>query len=176
MIDRGDYIQTYSVNFYPLDPREDDIDIETVAHALSNLCRFGGHCNEFYSVAQHCVLCSYVAPNEFKLEALLHDASEAYLVDIPRPIKRMLPDYQSMEQGVEKIIASKFGLPFPMSPVIKEIDNRMLVTEANALLHTRCGAWWLADYYPKMYDMQIIPMNPNMAEQEFLRCYNEYAD
>lgn len=178
MTDRGDYISTYGGNFYPLDPREDEIELTTVAHALSNLCRFGGHIYEFYSVAQHCVLCSMVAPKEFKLEALLHDASEAYLVDIPRPIKRMLPDYQAMEQNVERVIASKFGLPFPMSPIIKEIDTRMLITEAAALLNPENGEWWLADHYPKMYDIseiQIRPWDPKTSEDVFLKYYNEYT-
>ena len=85
----GDWIQTMSgVIFYPLDPRPEEIRIEDIAHALSHQCRFAGHCREFYSVAEHSVRVSRELPQEFMLWGLLHDASEAYLVDLPRPIKR----------------------------------------------------------------------------------------
>jgi hypothetical protein len=178
LLDRGDWITTYTGKFFPNDPQENEINIETIAHALSNLCRFGGHINEFYSVAQHCVLCSYVAPKEYKLEALLHDASEAYLVDIPRPIKQMLPDYKSIELKVEKVIASKFNLPFPISFIVKDIDNRMLVTEASALLNGLDNPWWLDSRYPKIYSqdqIKIDPWSPKLAEEIFMDAYNEYT-
>lgn len=175
---RGDWISTYSGKFFPLDPKEDDIHIETIAHALSMLCRFGGHINEFYSVAQHSVLCSDMVPKDYKLEALLHDASEAYLVDMPRPIKGMLPDYKSLERSIELVIASKFKLPTPMSSIIKIVDNRMLITEANHLLNESGGAWWKDPNNPnycEMFDIEINPWDPTTAKINFMNAYYEYT-
>ncbi len=175
---RGDWISTYGGKFFPLDPKEEDINIETIAHALSMLCRFGGHINEFYSVAQHCCLCSEMAPVGYKLEALMHDASEAYLVDIPRPIKGMLPDYKLLEKSIETVIANKFNLPMPMSPAIKLIDNRMLITEADQLLNESGGAWWNDPNNPnycEKYDIRIKSWDPTEAKQKFLDYYHYYA-
>ncbi len=93
MTRKGDYIATYTgKQFYPLDPRPEDVCLEDIAHSLSNLCRFTGHTDtdRFYSVAQHSVICSTIVAPEAALLALLHDAAEAYLGDISRPLKRDL--------------------------------------------------------------------------------------
>src|ERR1700724_2684254 len=83
----GGWQQTFTGRrFYPLSPRVEDVCIEDIAHALSNICRYGGHCREFYSVAQHCNMVSDWMP-EFKLEGLLHDSPEAYIGDMVRPVK-----------------------------------------------------------------------------------------
>lgn len=178
MVDRGDWIHTFTGRFFPLDPHESEIDIETIAHALSNLCRFGGHVNRFYSVAQHSVLCSRMAPDEYKLEALLHDASEAYLVDMPSPIKAMLPDYKAMEHNIEKVIAAKFNLPSPLSPIVKIIDRRMLITEAAELLNDINGTWW-TDGRAVPYDiteLQIIPWSAKESYHNFISTYRELSE
>jgi hypothetical protein len=86
---RGDWMQTFTGRaFYPLDPRPEDIDPVDIAHALSLICRYGGHSSRFYSVAEHCVLMSHAVAPEHALWALLHDATEAYLGDMIRPLKR----------------------------------------------------------------------------------------
>jgi len=85
------YIQTLSGKKFSYQfATADDIDIEDIANALSNICRFAGHLPEFYSVAQHSVLVSQIVPPEFAFEALMHDAAEAYCQDIPAPLKALL--------------------------------------------------------------------------------------
>lgn len=94
-----------------LHPTEDMIDIRDIAAALSKICRFGGHSKHFYSVAQHCVMVAAMAPENIKCEALLHDASEAYLGDVIKPLKVILgASYRNMETVFEGIISQKFGL------------------------------------------------------------------
>jgi uncharacterized protein len=93
-------MQTYTgLAFWPLDPRPDEIRLVDIAHALSKLCRYGGQCLSFYSVAEHSLLVASKAPDHLKLVALMHDASEAYLLDIPRPIKRHLAGYAESKTG-----------------------------------------------------------------------------
>jgi hypothetical protein len=109
--------------------------IEDIAHALASLPRFGGHLNKHYSVAQHSVLCSMMAETiEDKKAALLHDASEAYMLDIPTPIKAKLPDYKFYEENLMRFIAGVFDFEFPLNKIIKEIDNKMLHLEWDAMV------------------------------------------
>jgi len=119
-----------------LSPSVDDIDIQDIAHALSHLCRFTGHCARFYSVAEHCWAASHLVEREFALEALLHDAAEAYINDLSRPLKHLpsMSEYLVIEQRFEAAIAVKLGLPATMSPAVKVTDNRLVVTEARQLL------------------------------------------
>lgn len=126
----GDCIRTYSglyLNVFDPDPAT--ICIEDIAHALSNLCRFAGHTKKFYSVAQHSVLCALHVDDDFRLQALMHDASEAYLLDIPKPIKNRLVGYKDMEDKMMSIIATKFGFDYPLHKEVKGIDNYMLEWE-----------------------------------------------
>src|SRR4051812_44303587 len=108
-VHRGGLIQTYSgKQFFPMRPIGGDIDIEDIAHALSNQCRFSGHCQRFYSVAEHSLRVAELVTPQHKLWALLHDASEAYLVDLPTPIKRTLEEYRNAENRVMKAICRAF--------------------------------------------------------------------
>lgn len=128
-------IRTYSgkyVNVFDLKP--EDIDIVDIAHSLSLTCRWRGICKHFYSVAEHSIYVSDKVPREHKLAALLHDASEAYLGDIPRPVKQMLPDYLKLEQKVEKVIAERFGYQYPYHVLVKEADDELLIFEWNNLI------------------------------------------
>jgi len=154
------YIETFTgKKFYPLWPIQEGIDIVDIAHALSNVCRYTGHCHYFYSVAEHCVRMSGVVPHEFKMEALLHDASEAYLADIAGPIKPFLPDYLKAERRLEVAIRRKFGLPDEMSPEVKEADRRILVTEARDLGMSWWEEWRDRGILP--YDFEVIPFESN---------------
>jgi 5'-deoxynucleotidase YfbR-like HD superfamily hydrolase len=123
-------IRTFSgkwVNVF--DPTPDMFCIEDIAHALSQQCRFGGHLSVFYSVAQHSVLCSRLVSVEHKLSALLHDSSEAFLLDIPRPIKNHLSNYKDIEHNLMNMLSDIFKFQYPLSNEVKETDEKMLQIE-----------------------------------------------
>ncbi len=117
------------------DLQEDDIDsVEDIARTLSNLCRFGGRGLSFYSVAEHSVLVSRILDDqtndpELAMQGLLHDAGEAYVQDIVSPVKYTLQDYLELEAQVERVLFEKFGLPYPMTSVVKEADIEALSIE-----------------------------------------------
>lgn len=113
----------------PLNADPSKIEILDIAHALSMQPRFSGHLPRFLSVAEHCCFCFDKAPDEFKKDALLHDASEAYLLDMPSPIKYRIPGYVEIEDRLMKVIALKFGLQYPFHTIVKEIDKQELVHE-----------------------------------------------
>jgi hypothetical protein len=130
-------ITTFSgIRFWPLIPNPADIRIEDIAHALSNQCRFAGHASKFYSVAEHSVHVSKLSAPEDALWGLLHDASEAYLVDLPRPLK-LLPEfapYREAEHRLQRAVAARFGLPPDQPASVTEADDTMLWIEAHSLL------------------------------------------
>lgn len=140
---RGDWIQMESGRaFYPLDPRPDDIEITDIAQALAQMNRYRGTIFP-YSVAQHSALvCSWVAARapEHALWALLHDAAEAYLADIPRPLKADLPAWKPIEARVMAAVCERFGLPPEEPAIVKEADFRILADEKAVLL--RGGPLW----------------------------------
>lgn len=112
-----------------------DIDIVAVAHSLSMLCRFGGHSNKFYSVGQHCVRAAALVPKEDRLEALLHDGTEAYLQDLVRPVKHRMYDYKQLEQKVWQQFAFKYGLNEHLSDSVKKVDNQLLKSEIRQFIN-----------------------------------------
>lgn len=116
------------------DPDPDTIRIEDIAHALSNQCRFGGHLPKFYSVAQHSHLCWEVANEKDKYDALMHDASEAYLLDMPKPIKVELSDYNRIEDNLMNVIAEKFKFNYPKTNAVEKVDHYLLEWEWNVIM------------------------------------------
>ncbi|MBC2594898.1 phosphohydrolase [Ruficoccus amylovorans] len=165
---KGDWMQTWSgIRFYPLDPRPEDILIEDIAHALAHICRFGGHVCAFYSVAQHSIMVSDALPDELALDGLLHDATEAYLGDVVRPLKLSLPQYVEAEQKLEAMIAEKFGLKFPMHEAVKDVDNRALFAERRDLFKIHRDWGWSVEPLPRL----ILPWSPEEAEREFLGAF-----
>lgn len=138
----GGWIQIYSgAPFWPLDPRPEEIDIEDIAHALGMLCRYGGHVRQFYSVAEHSIAVSYVVPPEDALCWLLHDAAEAYILDLVQPVKASIPEYQACEERLARCIAARFALPYPMPGSVKCADRAMLLYEMNTLLNPSKRTW-----------------------------------
>ena len=137
------YITTVSgIHFYPLDPNPDDIDIKDIAHALSLICRANGHFKYFYSVAQHCIACANEAIArgyswEVILGSLLHDASEAYLCDVTRPVKKHIPQYLQAEEKLQDVIWKQFigrELTEDEKRLIFEIDDHILSMEFHLLM------------------------------------------
>jgi len=131
-------IKTYSgVWFDALNIDPDLIRLEDIAHALSNLCRYTGHCREFYSVAEHSFWVSTQVPEDYRLAGLMHDASEAYLNDIAKPLKDspLYVEYRELEEQLQAAIYSKFRIPFLTVPKpVKLADRRLYETEARDLM------------------------------------------
>jgi len=148
---KGDWMQTAAGRaFWPLDPRTEEVNADDIAHALSHQCRFAGHVREFYSVAEHCVRVSVLIEKLGgcaweQLAGLLHDASEAYLVDLPTPVKRSMPDYDRFEREVEACVEERFGLPpgSIRSAIVKDADLVMLATEKRDLMGGERGGKWM---------------------------------
>lgn len=134
-------------------PLPEDISIVDIAHALGNLCRFSGNTSTFYSVAQHSIRVSEVVPLRHQLQALLHDATEAYVADVPKPIKAMCPDYQEVEATFWKAIAARFDLPLELHPLVKKADEALLRRESREFTKLDLGP----------ADLRVIPPIPDAA-------------
>ncbi|MEH6834824.1 YfbR-like 5'-deoxynucleotidase [Falsihalocynthiibacter arcticus] len=123
-------IELASGGIFPIkEPWRADFTVGDVALGLSNICRFGGQVPRFYSVAEHSVHCSYHVPPHLALSALCHDAAEAFLGDIPTPIKALLPAYKDLERMAESVVLPKLGARYPIPSMVKEADRRLLATE-----------------------------------------------
>lgn len=172
------WIQTYTGKaFDPFDPDPMKICIEDIAHALSNICRFTGHTREFYSVAQHSVEMAKRLPASLQLAGLLHDASEAYLCDVPSPIKRR-PEFQfyrDAEAILQNLIFAKFevcGAAVRGREQLKQLDLRLLVWEARTLMEHCEKPWDDFDFLrARPVAGEMWPQPPGLAEHEFLTCF-----
>lgn len=168
----GDWFTTYTgKKFYPVTPKPEDVCIEDIAHALSNVCRFGGHCRSHYSVGQHSVLVSHIlAPHgkQVQFYGLMHDATEAYVGDMVRPLKQSLPDYQVVEERVWEAICEKFNIISILPPVVKWADNIALMTERRDIIHPCPDEWIIRpEDYPPM-PFRVVPFPPEKSEALFL--------
>lgn len=153
-------IRTNSGLFFNLfEPTPEMICIEDIAHGCAYQPRFAGHLNRHYSVAQHSILSAERATPKNKLAALLHDGSEAYMLDMPTPIKALLPDYKTYEHKLMEVIAKKFGFQFPFDPEIKIIDKYMVRMEWEKMVETD--------------DKTFKCLTALQAKKEFLRMYYE---
>lgn len=165
----GPWFLTYSGRqFFPFDPRPEDVHPEDIAHSLAHLCRFQGHCRSFYSVAQHSVYVALVLPPELKLAGLLHDATEAYCGDLIRPIKCQLPAYAEIEALIWEAVAERFGLPVELPAAVKEADARLLQTERRDLLAPHPWPWTLDQGDPvRPYEFRIKTWGSGLASRVF---------
>ena len=170
---RGDWLQTFTGRqFWPLDPEAEDVDLEDIAHALAHLCRFGGHTRVFYSVAEHCVRVSLACDSDDALAGLLHDAAEAYIVDVPRPLKRHLIGYKDAEAAVHAVIAARFNIGASMPASVEAADLALLSTEARDLMARPPNAW---SPMPPPLPAPIVPWGILEARSAFLQRFAELA-
>lgn len=165
---QGEWMQTYTGRaFYLMAPAIDDVDPEDIAHALSLLCRYGGHVRAFYSVAEHCVLMSEAVAPENALWALLHDAAEAYVNDLIRPLKHSLPAYCAAENRIEAVICDRFGIGHQCPAEVKAADNRILRDERDALMGPPPLPWKsIEDVEP--LGVPIVGWDPDFAKRRYL--------
>lgn len=168
----GNWITTYTgKQFYPLDVRVEDIDIIDIAWALSCICRFGGHCREYYSVAQHSVHVSHNVGNRYALGGLLHDAAEAYIGDVCRPIKNMMRigglAYTEVEANIMRCVREKFGLN--LCPGEEELNE---IKRADMLLfHTE-----FRDLMPPSHYSLVHMEDSPLTKLESLSQYESYDE
>lgn len=198
MTDRDDWFLTASGRrMFVLNPDPEDIVIEDIAYSLARICRFGGHCRapkhapvwrrmlwsipggfdgSTYSVAQHSIMVADLVPGHLRRLALLHDATEAYLGDVIRPVKRQLSEYWNIEDRWFHVIAARFDLSHAlidnrMPFVIKHADSIALMTERRDLT-VQTGHLWIEDergYTPQRE--RIVPLAPRAAERAFLKAW-----
>lgn len=168
------YISTYTnKRFHFMNPFEDEVCIEDIAQALSNMCRYSGHVKKFYSVAEHSVILADFVMEKYDnadmaLTALFHDASEAYIVDVPSPIKPYLTNYQEIEDGISKVINKVFNIS-PMCTIIKELDTNIICDEAKVLFKS-VPDW--VKYY-KEIGVTLKLYTPDEAREVFMSKFEE---
>jgi hypothetical protein len=160
-----------------------DFAIEDIAHALSNISRWNGHCRHFYSVAQHSILVSQIMDSYGwdPLEGLLHDGTEAYLCDIPSPFKQLFPDWAKVDKKLERNLRDYFGLPLTKSDNCKHADWLALYIEADRLMPSRAKTWPYLD--KEMHkeamaikgDFTIRAEDPSDVKWAFLDRYDYYT-
>lgn len=170
---QGNWMQTFTGRqFWPVDPRAEEIFIEDIAQSLSKQCRYAGHCRKFYSVAEHSVYVSYCVPPVLAFCGLMHDATEAYVVDVPRPLKPFLEGYKGIEDKVWLAVAERFGLPAQMTAEIHVADNAVLLAE-KAQLMDPTPAEWSVPGVPA--DVVIQGLTPDEAYEFFMERFNELS-
>jgi uncharacterized protein len=175
----NNYIHLYNGGFFNFEAPETSVySIEDVAHNLSHINRFTGSSEVAYNVAQHSWYVSVYLeqqgyPKDIQLVGLMHDVSEAFLNDIAKPLKQLLPDYRKIEYKVEKAIFEKYGLPFPMESMIKDADNAVFVAERK-YLQPLCPQGLI--YNGKNVEAAqfiIVPWSAEKSKKEFLRRFYE---
>ena len=172
----NNWIQTRHRRAFSLTrPSVEHVNIEDVAHALSQICRFNGHTRVPYSVAEHCVRCSEIVEPIFALDALLHDAAEAYFGDLSSPLKRELGlAWTEIEERVERVIAEKFGVLYPHPRTVIKADQQMLAIECRDLLGTPLDCWIQNPATDNAGGVSIlVPWPADFARHQFLQRYLE---
>lgn len=161
--------------FQPLNPHVDDLHIEDIASSLSKICRYNGHCLEFYSVAEHCVLASREVPERLRLTMLMSDGQEAYLTDLIRPIKQMLPGYAAAEERLAQIISVRFGTIYPLPDEVIRVDRAILTDERaqNMMPMNVSPADW-GNTEPGL-GVTLRLWAPSRAKAEFMNAFAAYG-
>lgn len=185
----GEWMQTFTgAQFFPTHPKVENVNATDIAHALSLICRYGGHVDRFYSVAEHCVLLSRWLEaegfdSEVQLVGLLHDATEAYVGDMVRPLKKQLVEYREAEDKVQRVIWQKFNLPWtmydlsgPQDPftheAVKDGDTRICLDERNALMSRTRYRWGVDDSHTPL-GVTVVGWYPPVAELQYIKRLRE---
>lgn len=161
-------------------PDEFNGTIEDIAHPLGNVCRYAGHCNYFFSVAQHAVNASYAVEPGYEFDALMHDTAEAVTGDITTPLKRAVPFFKDLEVAIEANMAKLFGFRYPLPEPVKKVDLEMLMLERIHLFNTQ-DDWEVlegidVEHLHPLVDTGVIVMermSPDVATRRFLARYEE---
>lgn len=161
-LDAGNKMRTYTGKYIDVfDMNIEDIDIIDIAHSLSLSARWNGHTKEHYSIAEHSIwMANNASTLGEKMECLIHDATEAYIVDVPTPIKRRLPEYLKVEEELNKIICEKFNVKYPFSKKLKELDRKALEFEWNN----------------KVLNNNFKSMTPENSEKTFLNMFFDITE
>ena len=170
-------ISVYDGEYFDLlEPDRSVYSVETIAHALAHLCRYTGHVNRFYSVAEHSVLVSLAVPKKFALEGLFHDASEAFLGDVSSPLKKLLPEYKVIEERVMASIATRFNLsPWKLHSLeVHQADKRLYHAERQEIAPGRDELWHTE--LRAVRTVKPVGVSPQVAKQLFLDRYRELVN
>jgi hypothetical protein len=173
--------------FWPLDLQVEHLDIRDIAHSLSLQCRYGGHSRRHYSVAEHsllvaelcaCVTASGSMGTKLELAALMHDASEAYLLDLPRPLKKSIDGYEEIEERCMRVISEKWGFSYPLPEPVKVADQMAVSIEKRALFGIEAAPWSEVPEPPVIWRRQVSPEDQNTREVEdrFLNRFYELCE
>ena len=176
------YIELYSGSRFTPGSRGHQWKVEDIAHSLGNQCRYTGHCRNFYSVAEHSVLCSLLAEETGlcdPFEALMHDAHESVISDMAAPWKPHLPEFSEAEQKCAEDLRAHFGLPLQTTPGCKRVDYLALFIEARFLIHSK-GEGWVDPLNLRPEALKLVErgwhpgcLEPAQAKQAFLRAFHE---
>lgn len=169
----GPTISTYSRGYFSfLDPDQTPLQIVDIARGLANTCRYGGQIGRFYSVAEHSVHASYLVDPEYAYDALMHDAPEAVIGDMVKPLKEILPDYQAVEDRVEASIFRQFNVSNPLPKAVKTADIQMLILEKEQLKGNFDEWSWCANV-PRPRHIEMKCWTPSQSFSRFMARYSE---
>jgi len=178
----GPYILLYTGRKFFFDhPEQHQFDIRDIAHATAHKCRYSGHTHVHSSVAEHMWRASFLVPERLALAALLHDASEAYIADLPAPLKGWMREHGhtellDLDKRIETAIANWYGIHLTADEtgVLKIVDRKLAMTEARDLMAERdTNAYWHND---PPYDWRYLPMSAAEAESKYLRRFSQLTE
>jgi uncharacterized protein len=162
----GPTILTADGVYFSYDHPGEGITLNAIARGLANTCRFAGQCSRFYSVAEHSVWVSRIVPEEHALAGLFHDAAEAFICDMPKPLKEMLPDYKAVEARIEAVVFAALGLDAKLPSEVKHADRVMLATEQRQIMFNHDEWKWTAD--TPLQGVVIEGLLPQQAYEAFI--------
>lgn len=177
MQSRDGWIELHSGGRFPFKSfTKGDIHIQDLAHALAHVCRYNGHVQKFYSVAEHSVVMMLWAERNLKditpvelMTILLHDASEAYIGDMTRPLKQMFPEFKALEERIHMAVAERFGTMYPHPEWLKDLNLRILVDERKQAMGKTENDWGMTSL--EGLNVYLSFWSPAEARDQFRKQY-----